>query len=318
MFKLPNFPSPKASDDELADFAELIAWQRKFASATDIVRYLSVQDDNMDAAGDIFLGCEDQEDEDLLRLELVFELLGERQRICGSAYPFEIDQAGSVLRLLDVEEQPSRELYLYLLGATRLNMKSLKNIGGVDGTFLMEDICSQTVKEYLGAKRAQVLVLGTASPGGFKKRLSHLITEIKEPCRFVNVSGKGAAVRAQDDGVDVVGWIPFTDNSPGKLIIFAQVKTGTSWRGSLRECQPEAFQKKWMGGGFLVDPIRAFCVAEAVGRGANWNGTCVDAGIFFDRCRIVSCSDLEDFGRTGDLLSWVVGAKDLIAEIFVV
>jgi hypothetical protein len=314
MFKLPNLPSPRASDDELADFAEIMAWQNGFTSATNVARYLGLTDDNIDANGEEYYGCEDQEDEHNEKLETVFELLGERARACGSGYPFGLDQTGSVLRLLEFDEYPSRELYVYLLAATRINMTIHKMVGDVDGALLMEEVCCEAIRYYLGSERAQSIILGTASAGGFQERLRHLIREIKEPCLFRNIDGEDAPVRAQDDGVDVVAWIPFADGAPGKLSIFAQVKTGTSWRDRVYDCQPEAFQTKWLNGRFVAPPIRAFCVAESVSRSLNWNSSCAEVGVLIDRCRIVSSSMLEGFARINDLRSWVAGAKGLIEE----
>jgi hypothetical protein len=37
-------------------------------------------------------------------------------------------------------------------------------------------------------------------------------------------------------------------------------------------------------------PIRAFCIAEAADRG-RWNKHAIDAGLLFDRCRLVDFSD---------------------------
>jgi hypothetical protein len=90
MFKFPNLPSPKATPDELADFIEVVSWLRGFCSSTDVIRYLSVVDDNVDIDGEEFSGCEDQEDEHLVALEGVFELLSDRGRICEDGYPFEL------------------------------------------------------------------------------------------------------------------------------------------------------------------------------------------------------------------------------------
>lgn len=315
MFMLPNLPSPRASDDELADFAEIVAWQERFASTTGISKYLGITDDNIDDNGEEFRGCEDQEDKHNERLESVFELLGERQRVCGDGYPFSLNDSGSVLRAIEIEGHAYRELYLYLLGATRLNMKENKVIDGIDGTLLMEEICCEAIKSYLGPERAKCIILGTASRGGFKERVNQLIKEVREPCSFQNIDGDEAIVRAQDDGVDVVGWLPFADDAPGKLAIFAQVKTGTNWRNNVFECQPENFQKKWLSGAFTVTPVRAFCVAEAVGR-VSWNSTCCDVGILLDRCRLVSCCVFDGFVRLDDLRNWVSGAKNLISKGF--
>jgi hypothetical protein len=56
------------------------------------------------------------------------------------------------------------------------------------------------------------------------------------------------------------------------------------------QLQPENFVKKWMKEPILVNPMRAFCVSEAVDR-SRWKGICVSTGVLFDRCRLVDFSD---------------------------
>ncbi len=53
---LPHAPSPEADVQELADFAELCAWDRNDVSAREIVAALNQVDDNNNN-----VGCEDDE-----------------------------------------------------------------------------------------------------------------------------------------------------------------------------------------------------------------------------------------------------------------
>lgn len=307
-------PSTKASDDELADFVELLSWTYGFASATDVIRYLGIASDNIDDNGEEFKGCEDEEDEHQVALESVFTVIGDRIRICGDSYPFHLDESGTVLRFHGVDGIAGRQLYLYLLCATRLNMITNKVLDGVDGTLLMEDVSAATMKSYLGGDVAHSMVFGTAGTGGFEDRVTRFIKEIKEPCRFESIDGEDVPVRAQDGGVDVVGWIPFSDDAPGKLSVFAQVKTGTNWRRHLSDCNPEQFMRKWFSHQTLVPPVKAFFVAESVRRDGTWNSTNSDAGIFFDRCRISAFEGFEDFQRLGDLQNWLASAETIVTE----
>ena len=119
MFMLPYLPSEKAEHHELADFAELLAWQKGSASAREIIAYLGRLDDNQDNAG-----CDDNEDETTNELDGVMIELGRRSNACGQGYPFTLELAGSVLRHVPGASEARSDVYRYLLLATRLNMKS--------------------------------------------------------------------------------------------------------------------------------------------------------------------------------------------------
>ena len=58
MFKLPAMPSARADVHELADFAELLAWQRESVSIREILAYLGQLSDN-----DYNEGVDDEDDQ---------------------------------------------------------------------------------------------------------------------------------------------------------------------------------------------------------------------------------------------------------------
>ena len=315
MFKLPNPPSPQAGGDELADFLEILAWINGDASATDVARFQASIDDNIDSTGNIYEGSRDQEDEHLDTMDSVAVLIEERQAICGQAYPFELDDNGYVLNRKNLLDNSKQGLYFFLLCATRLNMKDNQNLNGVDGTLLMEEISASAIRGYLGASQAKVFMMGTSSDKNFRDRMDDLAKELHEPGIFKPVSDK-AAVQTKDGGVDLIGWIPFADQAPSKLVVFAQVKTGTSWRGDTYQCQPEAFQSQWFSKPVTVPPVRAFCVAESVRRDAtDWSHLVIDTGLFLDRCRLVSCFEPDLFSKSSGLQNWLAEAKNQVAKV---
>jgi hypothetical protein len=120
-----------------------------------------------------------------------------------------------------------------------------------------------------------------------------------------------ARVTANDDKLDAVAWVPFTDSLPGQLIVFGQCKTGSNWGGLVDQLQPENFVKKWMREPVLVNPIRAFCVSEAVDR-SRWKGICVSAGILLDRCRMVDFSENVDRKLITRIAKWTTVAKQTV------
>ena len=94
----------------------------------------------------------------------------------------------------------------------------------------------------------------------------------------------------RDGKLDVVVWKHFTDGLAGKLIAFGQCKTGTSYRDSLTQLQPDSFCRKWLRSPLVLTPVRMFFVSEALPR-SLWRNDSIDAGLLFDRCRIVDFCD---------------------------
>lgn len=306
-FKLPNAPSPKAHVHELADFAELLAWTSGRCSATDVQRYLIQIDDNQDNVG---IDDDDVEIENLSD-EMMMEI-DRRREACGGGYPFNLDPTGSVLTPLSDDRESHAVVYLYLLMATRLNMKSEKVKGEIDGTVLLESLSSEVLGNYLGRDRACVQIFGTAVGGKFPDKVNDLCKAIGEGGRFEHIdSGK---VNANDGSLDVVGWIPFSDGLPSKLSIFGQCKTGTSWRSHMSDLRPDNFIKHWMSGFFVFEPLRAFFIAESADR-AHWSGNALYTGLLFDRCRIVDFSNGIEPALLASIRQWTEAARsELVAS----
>ncbi|MDQ2731419.1 MAG: hypothetical protein M3Y56_07155 [Armatimonadota bacterium] len=304
MYKLPQVPSPQAENHELADFAELTCWHYGLVSKQEILAYLDQVDDN-----DNNIGCDDDEDKNSELLDEVMNEIERRNSDCGRGYPFELDSTGTILRHQSKNLAHRATLYRYLLLSTRLNMKENRVHIGIDGAALLEEVAAHALKNYLGGNRARSHVFGTASAGGFQDKVNRLCSELGEGGRFRSLDN--APVQAQDDKLDAVAWVPFSDSLPGQIIIFGQCKTGTNWSGLVTQLQPDAFIKKWMTDPILVNPVRAFCISEAVGR-SRWKGLGTEAGIMLDRCRLVDfCEDLEPdlFERISE---WTSAAKDTI------
>ena len=301
MFKLPALPSPQADTHELADFIELLSWELGSTSKREIVAYLGRVDDNDDNEG-----CDDDDDENSAFLDEVMNEIERRATACGKGYPFCLDLEGTVLRHHTDDEQEKATVYRYLLMGTRLNMKTNRVHGEIDGTALMEEISAKALQNYLGDLRARSLVFGTAVKGGFSDKVESLCRELCEGVGFESLDE--CPIDANDDKLDAVAWVPFSDKLPGQLIVFGQCKTGSNWSGLETQLQPAAFIKKWMRGTIVVNPTRAFCVAEAVDR-SKWKGTCVIAGILFDRCRLVDFCDNLPPDLLGRIETWTTAAK---------
>ena len=137
------------------------------------------------------------------------------------------------------------------------------------------------------------MVFGTSEgSAGFPDKINRLCDRLGEGDGYIN---RGAGPhRKKDDKLDVVAWKPFADRREGKLIAFGQCKTGTNWKDQVSQLRPNGFCSKWFQSPPVLDPVRMFFISEALSS-VGWRNESVDAGLIFDRCRIVDyCDDLED------------------------
>ena len=301
MFKWPGAPSAYASKHELADYAELICWRQGSTSSTALSRLLGRLGDN-DYSG----GVPEEETTDT-DVEESYTEIEQRVMACRDGYPFKIMEPGYTLRANREGENYKHLIYKYLLLATRLNMKNNRVHADIDGALLLEDLSAEVAREYLGV-RAESLVFGTAAGGtGFREKVDELCKQMKEGDGFVNRDG--TPPREQDGRLDVVVWKHFTDSLPGKLIAFGQCKTGTDYRSTLTQLQPDSFCRKWLQSPLVITPVRMFFVSEALPRG-HWYNVSSDAGLLFDRCRIVDFCDNISADILEKLRAWTAAASE--------
>lgn len=190
----------------------------------------------------------------------------------------------------------------------------------INGTVLLEELGAHVLVNYVGGTattdtptgygRARGIVFGTGNPGDFKDKVNDLCALLGEGGAFRALDP--AEVDENDDKLDVVAWVPFSDQKKGLLILYGQCKTGTSWDSQKTQLQPTAFIKRWMRDPYLYDPARVFIISEASDR-AQWCGDVLYAGLLFDRCRIVDfCHNVKE-----DLLErikeWNRGAQTSVA-----
>ena len=133
MFKLPALPSPRADVHELADFAELLAWQNDSVSAREILAFLGRKGDN-----EYNEGVDDEDDLNANALDDVMVEIDRRSKSCVGGYPFALDLKGTVLRHDPNDTSERAVVYRYLLLSTRLNMTADKVQANIDGTGLLE------------------------------------------------------------------------------------------------------------------------------------------------------------------------------------
>ena len=300
-----------ANKSQVADFAELecLRCHDGNVSALDLTRMILRESDEFT--------------EEFVEqyIDETFNELADRAAHSGvedGRYPYRVDQTGRLLHLRGDVEKKQIQKYLYLLLATRMNMKTERNQGGEDATKLFEQLCCEVCKRFWGGPSNGVgaFVFGTGreaeskedrqelNQGAFKTAVDQLCRNVGEGLGFSN--RKNRRITARDGKLDVVVWRRFADNRGGQLIGFGQCKTGTHWRGDLPKLQPEGFCAKWMRQRLAVLPIRLYFVADRVID--NWDDQCVDGGILFDRCRILEYSDSLPSNLIGRIGKWVKAA----------
>ena len=301
MFKWPTPPTDSAPRHELADFIELFCWQQGNTSATDLSRLLGRLAEN-----DYSDGVPEEEEMDW-RIEDAFREIERRQEVCSGGYPFEFVNGEHTIRVTNNHSEPVQYIYKYLLLCTRLNMASSRLHVGIDGTQLFEELSAQVARTYFG-ERAKSIVFGTAAGGtGFREKVDSLCLSLGEGGGFADRPTRRR--RARDGKLDVVVWKPFADGLAGKLIGFGQCKTGTHYKDSLTELQPEGFIKKWIRESMIVPPLRMFFISEALATTSSERfEDSVDAGLLFDRCRIVDFCDGVDEEVMATVREWTAAA----------
>lgn len=275
-FRWPHSPSANASSNEIADYAEMVCWRNGHVSSTDVIRDMEKLEEN-DYAGGV-----GEESEVEVRVGEALVDIRQRERACGDGYPFRWECNGQVLTM-DSNGGEGRLVYLYLLLATRLNMKDSRRHASIDGTLLLEHLSAEVARAYFG-QRAESYVFGSSNHKSFGDKINDLCVRLKEGGGFRQDESPPGM---RDGGLDVVVWKHFADQSPGKMIGFGQCKTGTSYKDRLSELHGDAFCRKWTMNPPAFTPMRMYFVAEALSRDGNWRRDVLDAGLLFDRCRLV-------------------------------
>ena len=297
MFDRPNSQDPAFI---VADFIELQCLLSAAPVSTYSLRSLySMPDDEIDNDGVV-----SSDDFSIDTLEDGIKECKQRAVSCPKSYPFEVGTSSIVL---NAPNDLSKEVYQFLLLATRLDMKNNSRHAGHDATKLFEELCKGVAEEYFG-NHSKAMVFGTAGVGGFKQKVEDVIKNLN-----LTSSGKvpmGSTGKEKDAAVDVVAWIPFSDKKDSQLIAIGQCKTGTHWEAMLTSTQPNVFFNSYFTSRPFADVERMFFVSESYGID-RWEVRSRKAGIMFDRTRIMEFIPTEfDADLLEKMTEWNIAALD--------
>lgn len=236
---------------------------------------LSISDDELNNDG-----IESSDDFSVDKLDSAIAECYHRSQNCPNQYPFITGRSSLELK---ANSTWHKDVYAFLLFATRLNMREQRVQAGYDGTQLFEELCALVAKEYFGV-HSIAKVFGTSAGGSFNDKVEQLLHSLhikgqyKEP--------EGSTGKQKDGNLDIVAWIPFADDKDGQMIAMGQCKTGTHWEEMLNELDPYDFFSCYSTQQPYAKPQKMFFVAESFGS-YKWQERCTSGGILFDRTRIM-------------------------------
>lgn len=168
---------------------------------------------------------------------------------------------------------------------------------------LFERISREAVERYLSGKAKvfgwpfdEIVSPADSEESQIMRKIKELASDMGE--RFV----EAPAARYKDRGIDVVGWIPFTDKRSGQVVILLQCAAGQNWKDK-NPVPVEAWCEyiHWS-----CNPSKAYAVPCVVDE-RDWHDESKIKGIIFDRIRIINLlsEGIRELKLRNDIDSWV-------------
>ena len=230
-----------------------------------------------------------------LASNLVFKEIRRRRQICGSRYPFVIEE-----KVVLYDDAADSEFYKFLLLLVvspflRNERRQLE----VDELF--DNVVVDAVKGYLGEGSVAVR-FGWPVSGGRPRKFDAAISWLTAQMNLQ--PGVGATLPAsKDGGVDIVGWKPFNDRKAAYVVILAQCTIRTNWIPKARDI----IDMVWLA---WLDTGRPVVIALAIPfiippQFDRWDSLRRTVGVVFDRLRI--CQYLAAFTSANHepMVAWV-------------
>ena len=210
-----------------------------------------------------------------------------RMRAIGPNYPFSRELSGWALVQGWEEYLPYSFLLLVSLGHHYSEL-SRKSGAATEPSVILEHLTRHVVSQYFngqairfGSKRENPI------PSGFDDAVDFVATRMRE-----SAGGRLSKSSLKDDGVDVIAWLPFQDKKRGQLAILVQCAIGKNWDDKLSDISIKLWETHIL---WTVTPVLAIAVPFCFPLGVDWDRVSKEAGIIFDRARLVSQSRLDSF-----------------------
>ena len=192
-------------------------------------------DDSLDETEDAL-----EDDKHYRRVKDWFTSLANRAQMLGDDYPFEVNAENSKL-MLRAKITPTHRLYVALLMMANLHYFS-KNVAALTASF---ETLGLAVFRWLLPSHAEVHHFGKG-PDNQGRYQGHIWEKIKRlgediGCTTVCTKEQFAPTDNGDGGLDLVGWVDFSDAVPGRLLLLGQCACTPEWPKK----QDEASGTRW-------------------------------------------------------------------------
>ena len=177
--------------------------------------------------------------------------IGQRRRILGDAYPFNVDDAGDIVMFKGGDLPFGQAAYLVSLVLSHLS--SVSDV--LTGTPVYPtDAEIRDLRNYFQYLATAGLAAEIGGPAwsfghprpdgtGFIEKLTEIWTALRDGRVHRDPS---APARPKDDQVDVFAWREHRDGLPGFLLAAAQVATGANWKDkSVKTQVAGVFAARW-------------------------------------------------------------------------
>jgi len=219
----------------------------------------------------------------------VFDLLSDRVSGFGQSYPYVVDSIG--IKLTDGNKSTSQLLYLFLLISS-----SLKFFRKVEPFLTSEfELLSEKVLKNFLPDKAIVKKFGVDSDyiGNAREKIKKLAMDLNIDIDEYEIS-QISKHNSKEEGLDVIGWIPFEDKNPNLLIILGQCGCGKDWWSKKFETgRYENFYRF-----YKQPPIHSLFIPYALSNNENrffQSKDIIKPSLVFERGRILEYSKNVDF-----------------------
>jgi hypothetical protein len=183
-------------------------------------------------------------DKEQLRVEDLFAHLRYREEAFGAAYPFRLSEDGDTLFVKN-RLTLRQKLYLSLLLSANT---AYVTRGASKLTSSFEIISSLALKELL-PPYAEVYVFGSNSSGRHSRYRGNVLEKVRKLAEDLNEKidleeGDLPPTSSGDEGLDLVGWVPWSDAAPGRLLIFGQCACTGNWVMKQHSSSAQAWNRK--------------------------------------------------------------------------
>ncbi len=165
-------------------------------------------------------------------INTIFQIVNEREYLYTADYPFDILGNNKIKLKSQDQLTDKNRLYIFLLLASSLNVFGLFES---ELTSEFELVCYHALAKYLPS-HATVKSFGKNSEytGSATEKIIKLASDLKVKVNddFLNkISAKGN----QERGLDIIGWISFSDDVANHFSLFCQCACGKEWYKKITE-----------------------------------------------------------------------------------